>query len=97
MKIKTVTDLGAAIKDTRKRRGLDQQTLATLVGVSRQWIIDIEKGKPRASIDLVLRTLDALGIPLDLKTGKSSDIIMAPHHGVDINTIITKTTRRDKK
>jgi HTH-type transcriptional regulator / antitoxin HipB len=102
MKIKTVTDLGAAIKDARKRQGMDQQALAKRVGVSRQWIIDIEKGKPRASVDLVLRTLDALGMPLDIKSGKAPGRIVTTNYddvlgGVDINTIITKTTRRDKK
>jgi len=40
--------------------GLDQKTLAAQVGVSRQWIVDVEKGKPRAPMSLVLRTVEAL-------------------------------------
>lgn len=33
-------------------------------GVSRRWIVDLEAGKPRAELGLVLRVLSALGIPL---------------------------------
>ncbi|HEV7732819.1 MAG TPA: helix-turn-helix transcriptional regulator [Candidatus Binatia bacterium] len=62
--INTPTDLGAIIRDHRRRQNLDQVTLARNVGVSRQWIVEIEKGKPRAGIGLVLRTLQALGVTL---------------------------------
>ena len=64
MRIRTPIDLGAAIRDRRMTLGLDQKTLAAKVGVSRQWIVDVEKGKPRAPISLVLRTVEALGIHL---------------------------------
>jgi len=36
------------------------------VEVSRQWSIEIEKGKPRAEIGLVLRTLAALDLTLSV-------------------------------
>jgi len=49
------------------KRGLDQGSLARQVGVSRQWIVAIEKGKPRAPIGLVFRTLSALGVALDAR------------------------------
>jgi y4mF family transcriptional regulator len=62
MRIRTPIDLGAVIRDRRMNLGLNQKTLATQVGVSRQWIVDVEKGKPRAPISLVLRTVEALGI-----------------------------------
>jgi y4mF family transcriptional regulator len=65
-------DLGNIIREGRKQRGLDQTTLAHEIGVSRKWVIDIEKGKPRAELGLVLRTLNALGI--SLSTRQASDI-----------------------
>ncbi len=40
--------------------GLDQASLATRVGVSRQWIVAVEAGKARAEVGLVLRTLTAV-------------------------------------
>lgn len=64
MQIKTPTDLGATIRERRRRLGLDQQTLADRAGVSRLWLIGVEKGKSGAAIGLVLRTLAALGITL---------------------------------
>ncbi|SCB56092.1 Helix-turn-helix [Bradyrhizobium shewense] len=50
MFIFTPADLGAVIRDRRKHLKLDQATLATKIGVSRQWVIDIERGHPRRRI-----------------------------------------------
>jgi len=67
MRIRTPLELGAFLRDLRKKRGLDQGSLAREVGVSRQWIVAMEKGRPRAPIGLVFRTLNALGISLDFQ------------------------------
>jgi HTH-type transcriptional regulator/antitoxin HipB len=37
------------------------------VGVSRQWIVEVEHGKPRAAVGLVLQTLEALGLHLGIE------------------------------
>ena len=71
MRIRTPADLGALIRDRRIKLALDQRSLAQKVGVSRQWIVEVEKGKPRAEIGLLLRTIDALGDPTDDR-GRSS-------------------------
>jgi HTH-type transcriptional regulator/antitoxin HipB len=62
--VRTPKEIGALIRDRRKRLALDQSTLAKRAGVSRQWIIEAEHGKPRAAVGLILRTLDALGVKL---------------------------------
>lgn len=67
MKIRTPTDLGAIIRDSRIKLGLDQKSLADRIGVSREWIVEIEKGKPRAEIGLALRAINALSIVLDAR------------------------------
>jgi HTH-type transcriptional regulator / antitoxin HipB len=67
MRIRSPSELGGLIRGRRRQLGLDQSALAQKVGVSRQWIIEIEKGKPRAAIGLILRTLNALGIFLDAR------------------------------
>jgi HTH-type transcriptional regulator/antitoxin HipB len=67
MRIRSPSELGALIRNRRRELGLDQSALAENVGVSRQWIIEIEKGKSRAAIGLILRTLNALGIFLDAR------------------------------
>ena len=64
MRIRTPSDLGALIRDRRIKLALDQRSLAQKVGVSRQWIVEVEKGRPRAEIGLLLRTINALGILL---------------------------------
>ena len=66
--LRTPADLGAVIRQRRKAVGWDQAALAQEVGVSRQWIIEIEKGKPRAELQLVLRTLNVLGLQLFTST-----------------------------
>ena len=64
MRIRTPADLGATIRDHRVKLGMDQRSLAEKVGVGRQWIVEVEKGKPRAQIGLLLRTINVLGISL---------------------------------
>jgi y4mF family transcriptional regulator len=64
MLIRTPADLGALIRDRRTKLGLDQLSLARQAGTSRKWLIEVENGKSRAEIGLILRTLKALGIVL---------------------------------
>ncbi len=72
MSLLTSSQIGTLIQGSRKQRGLTQQDLAELVGVGRQWISDVENGKPRAELELVLKTLRALGIELNVKESPSS-------------------------
>lgn len=67
--VRTPSDIGNIIRARRKRLGWDQARLAHEIGVSRQWIVDIEKGKPRAELQLILRALQALGLELMLGPG----------------------------
>ena len=67
MLVRTPADLGAVIRDRRKQLKLDQATFAKRIGVSRQWVIEIERGHPRAELALVLRAMDALNIHLDAR------------------------------
>lgn len=64
MQIRTARDIGSLIRARRAALGWDQQALADRVGVSRLWIGEIERGKPGAKLDLVLRTLAALDVTL---------------------------------
>ena len=91
MIIRTPTDLGAVIREHRRGLGWDQQTLANKIGVSRQWVIEIEKGKARAEVGLVLRALDTLGVSLSPSGGtvaseKAGDTVSE----IDIDAIVRK-------
>lgn len=72
MIIRTPADLGAAIRDRRKSRGLSQSELAKRVGVGRQWLVAVEHGKPGAELALVLRVLDTIDMPLMTGTPPSA-------------------------
>lgn len=87
--LKTPSDLGHVIRQRRKALGWDQARLAYETGVSRQWVIDIEKGKPRAELQLVLRVMNVLGVPLTAALPASSpDAPALPR--VDINAIVER-------
>jgi y4mF family transcriptional regulator len=92
MLIRTPKELGAIIRDKRKRLGLGQSDLANRIGVSRQWVIEIEHGHPRAELGLVLRALDALDIRFDASTepAKSGS---AAKSAVNINAILAKAKK----
>jgi HTH-type transcriptional regulator/antitoxin HipB len=97
MLIRTPNDLGALIRDRRIKLGLDQKSLAQKVGVSRQWIVAAERGKPRAEIGLLLRTIEVLGIRLSTdkeSPGDTKNTERTPP--VDIDSIIA-TARRKRK
>ncbi|HEX7124789.1 MAG TPA: type II toxin-antitoxin system Y4mF family antitoxin [Thermodesulfobacteriota bacterium] len=87
IRIRTPLDLGAAIRDQRRRLGLGQRALADRVGVSRKWIVEVEKGKPSAEIGLILRTLDVLGVALVIDDGTPA-VLEAETPAVDIDAIV---------
>lgn len=67
MKIRTMQDLGAVIRHARTGHGKTQAELAERVGVSRDWVVRLEKGHPRLEAQLVLDALDAAGLILTLE------------------------------
>ncbi|MDP2378392.1 helix-turn-helix domain-containing protein [Reyranella sp.] len=91
MFIRTPADLGAVIRDRRRQLKLDQAAFAKRIGVSRQWVIEIERGHPRAELGLVLRALDALNIRIDVDADQT--VRRRAHGAVDINAIVDKAKR----
>jgi len=93
MLLRTPHDIGAFIRQRRRELGLDQRTLAKRVGVSRLWIIEIEAGKPRAALALVLRTLDFLDVRLStVEPKKASRLVIPP--APDIDAIVRAARKR---
>jgi HTH-type transcriptional regulator/antitoxin HipB len=91
MRVRTPADLGAVIRDRRKQRKLDQAAFAKQIGVSRQWVIAIERGHARAELGLVLRAADALNIHLEASAGQTG---RRRSSAVDIDAIVAKAKRR---
>jgi len=67
MLIHNSEDLGNIIKEARKKQGLTQAALAATSGVGIRFIIELEKGKPTASLSKVIHVIKMLGIDIDLK------------------------------
>lgn len=65
MHITSAKDVASLIKEQRLSQGWTQAELAKRAGVSRDWLIGLEKAKPSVELALVLRTLKALGLQLD--------------------------------
>jgi HTH-type transcriptional regulator/antitoxin HipB len=95
MKIRTATDLGAFIRERRVKLGMDQRDLAEKAGTSRKWIVEVEQGKPRAEIGLVLRTLKTLGVSLDIAVDRTHKAAATNESGkVDIDNILNSLKKR---
>ena len=91
MFIRTPKELGALIRDRRKSLGLGQAALAERVGVSRQWVVEIEQGKPRAGVGLVFRTLEGLRVKLAVDWQKAKG---PPVEVPDIDAIVARARKR---
>jgi HTH-type transcriptional regulator / antitoxin HipB len=97
MRVRTPVELGALIRERRRALRLDQKTLAQKVGVSRQWIVEVEKGKPGAPIGLILRTIEALGIALSPDiSGESSKSGKRRAPTVDLDAILAAARSSQK-
>ncbi len=70
--IRTAADLGLLIRAVRKDAGVRQDDLAGMVGVSRQFAVDAERGKPTIQLAKVLRLLEELGIELSVDLGEGA-------------------------
>ena len=97
MKIRNIKDLGAYLRARRSELRMDQATLAEKARTSRKWLIEVENGKPGAELGLVLRTLRALDVAVDL----SADVpaskpakVLKPKAGKAAATKPAKRSRR---
>ena len=63
-----LTDLGLALREQRKRRGLTQAELARQAGLSRATLSLLENGSvPELGIRKVIRVLELLGLELAVR------------------------------
>lgn len=62
--IRTPQDIGAQLRAARQRQGWSQARAAAEAGVSRQWLIGVERGRAGAELGRVLRLAAVLGLSL---------------------------------
>jgi HTH-type transcriptional regulator/antitoxin HipB len=88
--ITSIRDVAVAVRGRRLSLGLSQADVAKRARVSRQWIGEIESGKPTAELQLVIRLLDALGLclSLDERDAHSLESQPAAPAGVDLDALL---------
>jgi transcriptional regulator with XRE-family HTH domain len=64
--IRSVGDLGLVVRSVRRSSKVRLDDLASTAGVSKQFVSDVEHGKPTVQLGLVLKALAELGVPLKL-------------------------------
>jgi HTH-type transcriptional regulator/antitoxin HipB len=84
--VTSARDIGDVVRERRQQLQLSQAQLAELAGVSRRWLLALETGKPTAQLDLVFRTIHALGLILDAAPEPAADI--------DLDAIVAAHRRR---
>ena len=60
-------DIALMARSQRVRLKLRQTDVARAAGVGREWIVDLEHGKPTLEIGRVMKTLDVLGFDFSLR------------------------------
>lgn len=94
MLIRTPRDIGALIRDRRKQQKLDQADLAQRIGVNRRWVVEVERGKPRAEVGLILKALQALGLTVAIDSdGKPPGTGADRLDFIDIDAIVRNAKR----
>lgn len=75
--IRSSVELGAVIREQRKRLALKQLDLAGLGNTGNRFIVDLENGKPTVQLQKVLDLMDLLGLEVVVRTKASrSDSLM---------------------
>ena len=65
--VHTPRTLGRLLRDRRHELHRSQADVASSAGVSRQWLVEVEAGKPTAEVGLLLKVLDEVDLELDAR------------------------------
>ena len=66
--IRSSVELGAVIREQRKRLALKQLDLAGLGNTGNRFIVDLENGKPTVQLQKALDLMDLLGLEVVVRT-----------------------------
>ena len=69
--VRSSVELGAVIREQRKRLNLKQLDLAGLGNTGNRFIVDLENGKPTVQLQKVLDLMDLLGLEVVVRTKAS--------------------------
>lgn len=61
-KLRTATDIGQLVRETRKAQGISQEQLAGVAGTGIRLVSDLENGKGTIQVDKMIKVVEALGL-----------------------------------
>jgi HTH-type transcriptional regulator / antitoxin HipB len=73
--VRTPRQLGQALKDCRKRRGLTQSAVGAKVGLKQGTVSVMERHDVTATVETLYKALSALGLELVLRDKSSPDAL----------------------
>jgi HTH-type transcriptional regulator/antitoxin HipB len=89
VEVHTMSDVGAVVRRARRTQTMTQADLARAVGVSRDWVVRLEKGHPRLEVQLVLDALDALGVVTTLSVASpATGSVAVPSQADDLGDVL---------
>lgn len=65
--LQTPHQLGQLIRQRRRELGLTQTQVAEVANTNLRFVSELERGKPTARLENVMRVLEALGIELEAR------------------------------
>lgn len=98
MRANTPRELGLLVRKRRQDLRLSQAGLAARAGVSREWLVAVEKGHARAELGKLLALVAELGLTLDLSPDTEADAT----HGdqpelVDLDRLLGEHDERSRR
>jgi HTH-type transcriptional regulator / antitoxin HipB len=92
MYIRSPRDLGLVVREARRSQKLTQAELAARAGVTREWIVGLERGNRGAEVGRVFKVLTALrlGLNVPTETALTHSNASVPSR---IDTIVVKAAR----
>jgi HTH-type transcriptional regulator / antitoxin HipB len=90
VQVATARDVGLAVRGRRLDRGWSQEQLASRAGTSRKWISQLEQGKPSVELALLLQTLAALDLVLEVSDASGADHDLAASALVDLDEVLAR-------
>ena len=88
--------VGIRISEWRKRLNITQDDLSFLTGISVPYISEIENGKKRPSLDIIVSISDAIGVTVDeLLSGNM--LSSSSDYQTDIDYLLSDCTSEERQ
>lgn len=67
LRVQSVADFGAVIREERRNQGLTQTDLAEYCGVGINFVSEVERGKSTAEMGKALKLAEMLGLDINIE------------------------------